>query len=317
MTAEGDLELRSRVPATADGLPLLDYLLRRFRYLDRDAWLREIAAGRLLHDGRALGKDHRVTTGMRLTYRRAHREPPVDANVEVLHQDDAIVVVRKPAHLPMHADGPFVRHTLIHLARTRLGLPGLHLVHRLDRETSGLCVLAQTATVRDALRQQFADGAVHKAYLAVVRGRVAADFEIDLPIGHSRHSTIALRRAAGADAVAEDLRPAHTCFRVLRCGAACSLLRCEPRTGRTHQIRVHLEAAGHPLCGDKLYGRPDADYLAFVAKVKAGGLARDVAPGEPDRQLLHAAELGFVHPSAGQPVRWIDPLPDAFEPWLA
>lgn len=316
MTPDGDLELRSRVPATAAGLSLIEYLLQRFCYHDRATWLREIADGRVCHEDRVLAADAVMATGMRLTYRRTHHEPPVDTNVEVLHHDDALVVVRKPAHLPMHADGPFVRHTLIHLARTRLGRPDLHLVHRLDRETSGLCVLAQTAPVRDALRQQFASGSVHKAYLAVVRGRVAGDFAVDLPIGRSRHSEIALRRAAGTDAEPAEQRPARTVFRLLRRSAERSLLRCEPQTGRTHQIRVHLEAAGHPLLGDKLYGRPDADYLAFVARVKAGGLARDVAPGEPDRQLLHAAELAFVHPRSGATVRFVDPLPSAFESWL-
>lgn len=309
-----ELELRSRVPADSGGVALIDYLLRRFRYQDRSAWLREIAAGRLSVDGRVLGPEERLRAGSRLTYRRAHDEPPIDDRAVVLHSDGAILVVQKPAHLPMHADGPFVRHTLIHLLQTRLAAPGLQLVHRLDRETSGLCIVARTAAARDHLRRQFQDGSVTKVYLAVVQGRAEHDFIVEEPIGHSLHSSIALRRAAGSRAAAP--KPARTSFTVVRRGERRSLLRCVPHTGRTHQIRVHLEAAGLPLLGDKLYGRPDADYLAFVARVKAGGAASRTEDGSPGRQLLHAAELAFAHPDSGTRLHFRDPMPAEFEPWL-
>lgn len=311
---QDDLELRSRVPAAADGTPLLDYLLQRFRYHDRAAWLREIEAGRLTIAGCSQPANALLRAGMHLSYHRRHAEPPVDDRIGVLHDDDHILVVQKPAHLPMHADGPFVRHTLIHVLQTRLAAPGLHLVHRLDRETSGLCVLARSATARDHLRRQFAGGSVHKTYLAVARGVATADFTVDLAIGHSPTSTIALRRAAGDHTTAA--KPARTSFEVLRRGANHTLLRCTPHTGRTHQIRVHLEAAGLPLLGDKLYGRPDADYLAFVARVKAGALASQTDDGSPGRQLLHAASLAFVHPGHGAPVEFHDPMPTDFEPWI-
>lgn len=310
-----DLELRSRVPPRFDGVRLLEYLLQRFPYLDRAGWQREIEAGRLTRNGRPLAAADLLAAGHRLCYRRAHTEPPVDDTITVLHDDASIVVVRKPAHLPMHADGPFIRHTLIHLLQTRLSAPDLQLVHRLDRETSGLCVLARSAAARDHLRQQFAAGTVHKAYLALVRGVADADFDVELPIGRSAVSRISLRRAAGDQAI--EAKPAHTRFELLRRGAGWSLLRCLPRTGRTHQIRVHLESAGLPILGDKLYGRPDADYLGFVQRVKAGGSAQQVDDGGPGRQLLHAAELVFTHPARSDRVQFVDDLPADFEPWLA
>jgi RluA family pseudouridine synthase len=313
--AADELELRSRVPPHAAGARLLDYLLQRFPYHDRDAWRREIDAGRLRLGNRVLTAEARLPAGGQLVYRRVHREPPVDDRIEVLHADGAIVVVRKPAHLPMHADGPFVRHTLIHLVRTRLQAPQLQLVHRLDRETSGVCVLAHSAAVRERLRRQFAAGTVHKAYLAVVRGAAADDFVCDLPIGRAAGSAVALRRAAGAGAV--DAKPARTTVTVLRRGPARALVRCVPQTGRTHQVRVHLEAMALPVLGDKLYGRPDADYLRFVARVKAGQPATATDPDEPDRQLLHAEELTFDHPATGERTSYRDDMPAEFAPWLA
>ncbi|MBL8728063.1 MAG: RluA family pseudouridine synthase [Planctomycetes bacterium] len=309
-----DLELRSRVPADSDGSTLLDYLLRRFRYQDRATWLREIGEGRLTIDGKVLAADARLTGGARLSYRRAHVEPEVDDRLVVVHDDPAVLVVQKPAHLPMHADGPFIRHTLIHLLQTRLAAPELQLVHRLDRETSGLCVLARSAAARDQLRRQFDAGTVQKAYLAVVRGRAAADFTVDLAIGRSPSSAISLRRCAAADAI--EAQPARTTVEVLRRGVRHSLLRCTPHSGRTHQIRVHLEAVGLPVLGDKLYGRPDADYLAFVARVKAGEAATRTVDGSPGRQLLHAAALAFDHPTSGARMQFTAAMPADFEPWI-
>lgn len=309
-------DLSSRVPAAAAGSRLLDYLSRRFRYLDPAAWADEIAAGRVTIDGRRTRPSDPLRGGATVTWhRRPAPEPYVDDHVPLLHQDAAIVVVDKPAHLPMHADGAFVRNTLVAILRARLPAPEPSLVHRLDRETSGVCVLARTAAARQALTRQFHEGTVRKVYHAIVRGHVQAPIRIDLPIGRSRTSAIALRRAAGADA-GDDAQPASTDFTPVAHGDGCTLLRCEPHTGRTHQIRVHLEANGTPILGDKLYGRPDADYLAFVARVKRDHDARAVPAGEPDRQLLHASELEIVHPTSGERRLYRAPLPTAMRAFV-
>ncbi|MEZ6037702.1 MAG: RluA family pseudouridine synthase [Planctomycetota bacterium] len=309
--------LTCRIPADARGKTLLDYLSTRFRYHDRDAWQRELSAGRVrLGDQPARGHET-LRTGMRLAYTKLHREPPVDDRFTVLHRDDALVVVDKPAHLPVHADGPFQRHTLIALLRERLGDPELQLPHRLDRETSGVCLVARDKVVQAAIQQQFASSTVHKVYLAVVHGHVAAPFVADQPIGLSSQSEVKIRRSAATDATAT--RPARTRFTPLRHGPQHSLVQCEPETGRTHQIRVHLEAAGHPVLGDKLYGRADADYLAFVHRSKAGHDVRLGDPTRPDlphRQLLHAWRISLTHPSTGEQVTYEAPLPEEFEHWL-
>lgn len=316
--ADGDtLVLRSRIPPNARGSTLLDYLTSRFRYHDAAGWREALNRGALELDGRRASGDERLRAGMRLSYTKQHREPPVATAVTVLYRDAALLVVDKPAHLPVHADGPFIRNTLIALLRERLGAPDLQLVHRLDRETSGVCLLAADRTVQAALQSQFGSGAVAKHYLAVVRGRVAAPFTVDLPIGHAAHSAVRLRRSAAPDAIAP--LPASTEFEPVRGGSERTLLRCRPRTGRTHQIRVHLEAQGHPVVGDKLYGQPDERYLAFVRRVKSGGSVFEpdpAAPDVPNRHLLHAHALSFVHPTTGAPARFEAPLPAEFERWL-
>jgi RluA family pseudouridine synthase len=308
------LDLASRVPDAAHGTPLIDYLVARFRYHDRGEWLSAVHAGRITVDGRRVPADHLLKARSSLVYHKVHHEPAVPRELRVLYDDDALLVVDKPALLPMHADGPFVRNTLVWLARALPGNAQVQLVHRLDRETSGVVVLARNGAARAALERQFAGGQIEKVYLALVAGVVAADFRSDAPIGHAAGSTIALRRSAAPDA--RGARPAATDFAVVARGADSTLLRCTPHTGRTHQIRVHLEHAGHPVLGDKLYGRPDADYLAFVARVKAGGDARDTTSGRPSRQLLHAAELALTHPLDGSRRRFSAPLPADFDEWL-
>ncbi|MFY9342692.1 MAG: RluA family pseudouridine synthase [Planctomycetota bacterium] len=311
---QAPLVLRSRVGATGAGQPLLAWLAARFPYLTAAAWRAEVERHRIAVDGHAATTDTVLRAGNEVAWTKIAVEPYADLAVAVLHADGDLVVADKPAHLPMHADGPFVRATLVHVLRQRPGFAQAALVHRLDRETSGLCVLALTARARTGLAAQFAAGEVAKAYHAVVRGHVAGDIVVDAPIGHARASMIQLRRACGAAAVAA--APARTRFVVLERGPAATLLRCEPTTGRAHQIRVHAEHLGHPLLGDKLYGRPDADYLAFVTRVKASGDAREVAAGEPDRHLLHASALAFRHPGTGAALAFESPPPASFRDWL-
>lgn len=309
-----DLCLVSRIPRDAAGLTVLAYLTARFRYRTQDQWRAELFAGRIRVDGRPVAGYHTLRAGAELAYLTLHREPYANEAVVLLHHAGGFVVADKPAHLPMHADGPFVRRTFVQIVRELARDPALQLVHRLDRETSGLCVAASDQTARSHLQRQFAASTVAKTYLAIVRGELHGSFVIEAPIGRSATSRIALRRSAAADA--RDAQPARTAFEVLAVAAGRSLVRCRPTSGRTHQIRVHLEAHGAPLLGDKLYGHPDDHYLAFVERVKRDGDARLVAPGEPDRHLLHASDLAFVAPAGEQPIAFHCDPPADFAAWL-
>ncbi|MFN6147239.1 MAG: RluA family pseudouridine synthase [Planctomycetota bacterium] len=306
--------LTSAVPSHADGAQLLDYLCARFAYLPRDRWRDEIANGNVLVAGAKADATTRLRRGMDVTYLRPDPEPWVDDRIATLYEDAAVLVVDKPAHLPMHADGPFRQSTLVHLLQTRRAEPALGPCHRLDRETSGVVLLARNPLVRQSLQREFAAGAVTKTYLVLVRGVVAEDFLVDAPIGHAVGSAVTLRRSCAASCV--DGKPARTRFGVVRKGARNTLLRAIPATGRTHQIRAHLEHAGFPVVGDKLYGRPDEDYLAFIATAKRTGDARAWQDGGPDRHLLHAESLTFRHPDDGLPRTVAAPMPQLFDDWL-
>jgi len=306
--------LRSRIPPRAAGQLLLDYLTQRFRYHDREHWRAELRAGRIELDGARAAPESTLAAGGRLLYRKPHREPPVDTAFAILHEDPDLLVLDKPAHLPMHGHGPFVRHTLIHLLRTERNHPEACLVHRLDRETSGVVVLARHAEARRNLERQFANGTVAKRYLAVVEGRPPTTFDCDAAIGHSTVSEISLRRSARSDA--RGPRPARTDFRVVERSEGRALLACTPHTGRTHQIRVHLEHCGYPLVGDKLYGRPDAHYLDFVRRVKAGADPRQPRGDEPTRHLLHSQRLALRHPTTDALIAFESPAPTEFGHWL-
>jgi 23S rRNA pseudouridine1911/1915/1917 synthase len=307
--------LRTRVGQQAAGQAVDGYLAGRFRYLDHAGWLAEIAAGRVLVDGQRASPQQRLRLGQELCYLRVQQEPWVDDRIRVVHEDAAVLAVAKPAHLPMHADGPFVRSTLVQLLRDRRREPDLGLVHRLDRETSGIALLARTDAARKQLQAQFEAGEVAKEYLAIVAGECPDAWTVDAPIGHANDSRITLRRSCAPGAVAP--KAATTRFERVRTAYGRSLVRAWPATGRTHQIRVHLAHSGHPILGDKIYGQDDSRYLDFVAAVKRTGDPRACArDGEPDRHLLHAVALRCEHPTQGGTLALACPPDAEFLRWI-
>ena len=303
-----EVVLESRVPPDRDGWTLLEFLVERFRYLDAAGWRDRIAAGRVTVAGESPESERLLKRGEVVAYRKEHVEPPAPTDVDVLHDADDLVVVAKPAGLPFHADGAFLYRTLVGVLADRLG-PGLRPVQRLDRETSGVCVLARTRRLAGALQEALAVGT--KEYDALVRGAWARDHDvIDGPIGPSPDSAIGIRRAV-VPPDAPGAQAAHTVCEIRARSATATLVRCRITTGRTHQIRVHLEHRGHPVLGDKLYGRDDADYLGWVQRVKAGGAADEAVDGF-GRQLLHAHRIAFTHPRTGCDVAFEAPWPDDF-----
>ena len=307
-----DIELRSKVPSAARGTRLLDFLVQRFPYHDEPTWRGQLQAGRLELDGSPASGSEVLRPGMQLLYRKSHREPEVARDFKVMHEDAQLLVVDKPAHLPMHADGPFIRNTLIHMLRARFG-GDLQLCHRLDRETSGVVVLARDKIVQAHVQAQFGAG-IEKEYLAVVHGLLAAPTTCAAPIGHHPDSQVRLRRSACANALRS--QPAETAIEPVEHGQHHTLVRCRPSTGRTHQLRVHLEHLGHPVLGDKLYGCPDETYLEFVRQMKAGASVFATDGNRPNRQLLHAHAITLDHPGGEGRVRYEAAAPAEFERWL-
>ena len=234
--------------------------------------------------------------------------PPVedepDIMVSILHQDDDLIVIDKPAGLLAHPSNHVHKGSVTYVLSRMFEGP-LHLVHRLDRETSGTMAIARSAPTARALSGQMSretEGAT-KTYLAIVFGEMAqTEGVIDLPIGKAVRSAVYVKRGVNPDAG----RASRTAFRLVARGGGFSFLEVTLATGRRHQIRVHLAAIGHAVVGDKLYGPAESHYLRFIR----GGFDEAMrAQLLAERQLLHASRLCVRHPRTGALLDLRAPLP--------
>lgn len=278
-------DYEERIDPHGEGRTLLDYLTARYRHSDARAWVERILAGFVLVDGHAATPDTCLRRGQVVVWRRpAWEEPEVPAAFEVLLDDPDVLAVAKPAGLPTLPGGGFLEHTL--LAKVRALDPAASPLHRLGRWTSGVVLFARNPEAATDLARQFADRTIEKRYRALAAGLPKCDaFTIDVPIGPVPHAHLGTVHAASPTG-----RSSRT--RVVVVERRTNLFLCDVRieTGRPHQIRIHLAAAGHPLVGDPLYpagGVPPPDTTAL--------------PGDPG-YLLHAAEIAFRHPRTERPV---------------
>jgi 23S rRNA pseudouridine1911/1915/1917 synthase len=280
------------------------FLAGRLRGLSR-AKIREIIAGSLEGPlGRSLKASSLVTPGLSFTIaREAAVEPPLP-EIPILEEDDFLVIVDKPAGVPVHPAGRYRDHTITGFLSTHYR-ERPDPAHRLDRETSGLLVCGKGSAVTAKLKAAFARGEVLKQYVAIVEGWPSTRrFRVDLPIELGR-GAIRLRMQVGRG------KPAMTDFHVLRLYRGpnrerFSLVSARPRTGRQHQIRAHLQAAGFPVVGDKIYGADEKLFLRFIEDRLS---VEDQATLRLPRQALHARRLTLRHPESGRMRSWRSPLP--------
>ncbi len=289
--------------AEAAGLRLDAYLAARLG-LSRSALRARLAAGAVRLDGRPGRFGERLRAGQVLRLPRLVRpEPEVEVRYRLLHRDDWLLAVDKGPGAPVHPSRSFRTRTVLSRLRAELGDLELRPAHRLDRETSGVLVFACTALAASRLGAQFARHAIEKRYLAVVRG--APDFtrrEVELPLGRDPDFPVRCRMRVDE----RGGQPARTELEVLARRADRALVAAVPRTGRQHQIRVHLAALGHPILGDKLYQEDGRPYLAQIGdRLDAAALAR---LGHL-RQALHAERLTLTHPGTGEELVLVAPLP--------
>jgi 23S rRNA pseudouridine1911/1915/1917 synthase len=281
---------RIRTPPEAAG-ERLDVVLAS-EVGSRSAAQRLIEAGRVEVDGRARPKRHVLRGGEEISWEPEAPAPEPDAApapYAIAWRDEHLLVVDKPAGVVVHPARGHRGGTLVQALGDLTGggddpeRPGI--VHRLDRDTSGLLVVARTGTAHAALKDLLARREITREYLALVEGRPPARAgTIDAPLGRDRR----VRTRVSTDT--DEPRPAVTHFTLERALPAASLLRVRLETGRTHQIRAHLRAIGHPVCGDPEYGTAGLHGLR--------------------RQFLHAQRLAFTHPLTGERLDIRSPLPD-------
>jgi 23S rRNA pseudouridine1911/1915/1917 synthase len=280
------------VPAALGGMRLDQALARLFPQYSRNrlqAWLK---SGHITVDGEQAAPRRIVDGGERVLLEpppapdklpKAQRMP-----LRIVHEDADLIVVDKPAGLVVHPGAGVPDRTLMNglLAHApQLGaVPRAGIVHRLDKDTSGLLVVAKTVAAQADLAQQLAERTVRRVYLALVQGDPPASGAIDAPVGRDA-------RARTRMAVTHRGKPARTRYRVLERYGRAALVECRLETGRTHQIRVHFQHIRHPLVGDTVYRRGTRHGIAF------------------NRQALHAAELSLKHPRNGELITWKSALP--------
>ena len=296
------------VPDDCAGMRFDQVLAKLLPEYSRSRLQEWIAAGQASLNGAAAAAKQKVWGGETIVVQpQAHPAELLhqaeDIALDIVYEDDALLVINKPAGLVVHPgsgnwEGTLL-NALLHHAPHLEGVPRAGIVHRLDKDTSGLLVVAKTLTAQTALVRQLQARSVKREYLALVWGEVRHSGKVDVPIG--RHPTQRVKMAA-----VENGKSATTHYQVEEKFPSCTLLRCRLETGRTHQIRVHLAHIGHALVGDSVY---------LKGAQKCVPQLRALLHGFP-RQALHATRLALEHPVTGVSMEWEADMPQDMQQLL-
>ncbi|MEP6512138.1 MAG: 23S rRNA pseudouridine(1911/1915/1917) synthase RluD [Dokdonella sp.] len=293
---EPESRLNATVPPQLAGRRFDQALAELFPDYSRSRLTAWVKAGAILLDGETVAPRQILRGGeeieLRVQMEREIGALAQDIALDIRHQDADVIVVNKPAGLVVHPgagnhDGTLQNALLFHDPKLAL-IPRGGIVHRLDKDTSGLMVVARTLRAHTSLVEQLSARAVHRQYAAIVYGSMIAGGRVDAPIGRHAHDRL-------KQSVRDDGRDAVTHYRVRERFRAMTLVECRLETGRTHQIRVHMAHVRHPLLGDSQYGGllklPKGASPEFIAALRAF-----------KRQALHAERLEFLHPKTGKTI---------------
>jgi 23S rRNA pseudouridine1911/1915/1917 synthase len=309
--SEGAILRVLSVPAEAAGRRLDVFVTSQLKRTSRTRAQVIIESGAYGADGRRLRPNDRVREGDRiLLWREPFEEPGEMPALGFVYEDEHLLVIDKPPLVAVHPTARYHHHTVIKRLRVERPDEFLALVHRIDRETSGLLLVARSLDSERAFKRVLEErtlrggsaAAVGKTYLAIARG-VPAGTLVDLPLELDSENSLRVKMRVAAPGTG---LPATTGIEVLEERAGYSLVRCELHTGRQHQIRVHLSALGCPIVGDKLYG-PDERLLARAADGELTDADRELL--ELPRHALHAHRYTLTHPVTGVPLELVSPLP--------
>ena len=296
------------VDAEAAGQRVDNYLTKRLKGVPKSHIYRILRSGEVRINSRRIGPDYRVQAGDRLRLPPIRTAKPAAVprqptaphlKAEIIYEDEVLLVINKPSGVAVHGGSGISRGVVELLRLERPEGRFLELVHRLDRETSGVLLLAKRRSALIALHRQLREGAVQKLYYVLVKGRWRDDKRsVKLPL-HKYVLASGERRVA----VKDDGAPAHTVFRLERNWKGYSLLEAELKTGRTHQIRVHLAHVGFPVAGDDKYGD-----FALNKQLARQGLKH---------MFLHARKVVIAHPQSGATLALEAPLPGELQSFLS
>lgn len=298
------MKFSSKVPLnTKKGTAIIDYLCARFTYHSRQEWAEALNCGKISIENKNVDSTFIVEPGSTMVYDAGEfDEPPANLEYRILYEDEWFIGIDKPGNLLVHRAGRSFRNNLMYQLRFNNNppFPDAHPTHRLDRDTSGVVLVAKNVQARAIMSDAFAEQKVNKQYRAVVHGIAEKGIMIDAPIDKAHESAISYKfqvDPSGKPAVTEILD-------VVPVGKKFSLLTLKPHTGRTHQIRIHCAFMGHLIVGDKLYGLSESDYLKWRDEPSTS-----VTPMLFYRHALHCSAIEFVHPFDKKLLRIEAPLP--------
>lgn len=290
------------IPADYVGLRLDQALAKLLPHWSRSRLQTWIAENRVTLDGQTTsikqkvwGNEHIQISPQDIILESSHAAE--DIHLNVIHEDETLIIINKPVGLVTHpGNGNWagtLLNALLHHAPQLENIPRAGIVHRLDKNTSGLLVVAKTIEAQTSLVRQLQQHTVKRDYLALVLGEIDQNGLIDAPIGrHPTHRTKMAITTSG--------KSARTHYQVIEVLEGCTLLQCSLETGRTHQIRVHMHSIGHPLVGDPVYGGKPRKTREIIGQILLNF----------PRQALHAQKLSLTHPQTEQVIQWEAGVPD-------
>lgn len=300
--------IKTGVTWNGEGLTLANYLAGRFTYRSLEEWQKRIELKEITVNGSAVPPEYILKLHDVIEYRPGDiEEPPASLDYELLFEDEHLLIINKPANLCVHPSGPYFKHTLWYLLKERFG--DVHLVNRLDRETSGVLIAAKTSEVAAKLAKM--QNEISKFYMVMVHGNTEQQFSAKGFLFDDAQSNVRKKRKfASGDRPPQGalkIESSWTEFFTLEQKEGVSLVAARLKTGRMHQIRATVYSLGFPVVGDKLYGRDENLFL----KLRTDSLSTE------DKELLllpwqalHSAKLAFVHPETGEELVFNAPLPE-------
>lgn len=297
------LRIEFPVPREYAGWRVDLFVANRMQRLSRTRIQKILATAGFDKNGKPLRANDNVASGdLVVLYRPPPDEPDTPRTFDIVYEDEWILGVNKPAGLPMHPTARYYHNTLTSLFKEVYGDARPVIAHRLDAETSGLVMCAKTREAERSLKAAFAERKIQKTYLAMTFGIPdPPQGRIEVPMRLDSRGPIRIKMTCANDGL-----PSLTEYTVVSQTAERALVECRPRTGRQHQIRVHLAHIGHPVVGDKLYGPDPNVFLDYIAQ---GPTEEIIGRAGARRHLLHASSVSLVHPVTQAPLVINCPLP--------